>query len=409
MTPEDEVKQEAVHLVVLIHGIRDFGEWEELVKAKLAELPNTVVLPLGYNYYDPIRFLLPGMFQTGPQQIIAGGIRQKREELRNDYQDVKVSVIAHSFGTHVIAGILREAGDITLEYLILCGSVLPRLYDFDKNKGRVENMIVNDVGCRDVWPIFAKICTFGYGAAGTFGFQRSGPQNRYFDHGHGGYFSDRFIDDYWVSIFRDQISQDEVPTSGFRRKHPALIRMLGKLFRGFIPVTLILFLLFISPVVTPVSSASSYIAEAISEIFYGPPINKEESREAIDFEDLDIRRQMSLSVLGSLQEAGKEQSSEFHVRTLLQDGAWAPVVNELLSISELDPTANELDNLEELIDGSHGLTKSFRRLFYEYFFVLACEVTDLTDFRLHVLDNLSIELFELKSRRTLKMIWRCYR
>ena len=242
---ENTEDRSTVHLVVLIHGIRDFGEWEESVKGILKTIPGIEVMPLGYEYFDPVRFLVPALFQKGPQRTIAINIRQEKINLKNrGYDQVEVSVIAHSFGTHVILGILDDDSNVDLELnnLILCGAVLPRLYNFRKIQPMVKNRILNFVGCRDIWPITAKIGTFGYGTAGTFGFQAAGPENLYFDFGHGGYFSEKFIKNNWLEVFKAKDAPYSL-SSGFRRRHPALVRWLGKLFNGAIPILLAMILL----------------------------------------------------------------------------------------------------------------------------------------------------------------------
>lgn len=239
----------SIHLVVLIHGIRDFGEWEDSVKRVLKGIPGIKVVPLGYEYYDPLRFLVPALFQRGPQRTIAMNIKQEKKKLeKKGYSKVKVSVVAHSFGTHVILGILDDDqnADLDLENLILCGAVLPRLYNFRKIMPMVKNRILNFVGCRDIWPVMAKISTFGYGSAGTFGFQGAGPDNLYFDFGHGGYFSESFIQDQLYKLFGSD-DPDYAPDSDFKRRHPTSIRWLGKLFDGAIPIVLLLAIYAFSP------------------------------------------------------------------------------------------------------------------------------------------------------------------
>jgi len=78
------------------------------------------------------------------------------------------SIIAHSFGTYVVAEILREKFTMQAERVIFCGSVLRYDFPFEQIDGRFKGEIINEVGTADPWPALAESVTTGYGAAGTF-------------------------------------------------------------------------------------------------------------------------------------------------------------------------------------------------------------------------------------------------
>jgi len=59
------------------------------------------------------------------------------------------SIIAHSFGTFVIARILRDHTDLEFNRIIFCGSVVPQKFRFEDYRGRFEAPLVNEVGTRD--------------------------------------------------------------------------------------------------------------------------------------------------------------------------------------------------------------------------------------------------------------------
>jgi hypothetical protein len=232
-----EKERTSVHLIVLVHGIRDYGEAQDLAKEVLEQIPGVVVTPLGYDRFDPFRFVLPG-FGGGPRRVVARNIKQQIALLERKYDDVKLSIVAHSFGTHVVMGILEEEDNMELEYLILCGTVLPRLYNFRNINRMVKHKIINYVGCRDIWPVIAKLCSFGgYGQAGTFGFQSAGPDNRYFDFGHSGCFTPEFIENNWRKVLEgNDIEAHRTPT---KRTYPPLIRWLGSLFNGALTIAVV--------------------------------------------------------------------------------------------------------------------------------------------------------------------------
>jgi hypothetical protein len=113
-----------------------------------------------------------------------------------------LSVIAHSFGTYAIGKILKENPDIRLHRLILCGAILPSEFRWDQIPHSVETEIINDCGIRDIWPVLAQSTTFGYGPSGRFGFGAPGVRDRYHDFGHGGFFQEQFVSNFWLPWFR---------------------------------------------------------------------------------------------------------------------------------------------------------------------------------------------------------------
>lgn len=190
------------HVVFLLHGIRTQAEWMTRVADTLQSEPSiSVVRPIRYEFFDIVRFLVPGhRFRQKPVDRIK---RHLRDEFSQGPTDL--SVISHSFGTYIIGRILDQEPDIKLHRLILCGSVLPDNFDWTRIGQQQLNpdstghwRAVNDCGMRDKWPVFAKFMTFGYGSSGRLGFGNSWIKDRYFDIGHSKYFDDSFVEKYWL-------------------------------------------------------------------------------------------------------------------------------------------------------------------------------------------------------------------
>lgn len=184
-TPTEEI-------VVLIHGIRTRAEWQDMVKIELEKNSNIKVYPIGYDFLDIISFLIPICLRKKPIEKILRELRG----IQFDHKNQNISVIAHSFGTYVIAKILDEHTDILIKRIILCGSVVPVGFRWDKVR-RLPNKIINDVGSKDIWPIFAKCASWGYGPSGTFGFKTHCIEDRYHNFKHSDFFSKDFINEYW--------------------------------------------------------------------------------------------------------------------------------------------------------------------------------------------------------------------
>jgi Leucine Rich repeats (2 copies) len=94
-------------VVLLIHGIRDFAEWQDMVSTVLAEIPATEISPLKYGRFDALKFWFPLWTRRAPIRKILRRIRDAHA--RNP--SAKLSVIAHSFGTYAIGKILNRNPD----------------------------------------------------------------------------------------------------------------------------------------------------------------------------------------------------------------------------------------------------------------------------------------------------------
>ncbi|MDX1964944.1 MAG: hypothetical protein SFX18_17480 [Pirellulales bacterium] len=199
-------------VVLLIHGIRTFAEWQPMVKRVLEEIPNTKVIPIKYGYLDAIRFWCP--FFTRQFAII--DLRRQIQDAKASNVDSEVSVIAHSFGTYAITQILVDNPDIKLHHLILSGSIVPRSYRWDYVRSRLATDVLNDYGTKDFWPVLAKCLTWGYGDTGRHGFGRNGVTDRGFDYKHSDFFNEDFVRKYW----KPWIEANKVVPSPWDEKAP---------------------------------------------------------------------------------------------------------------------------------------------------------------------------------------------
>lgn len=205
-------------VVVLIHGIRTHAEWQERLRDQLSE-EGIHAIPIGYGYLDVFRFLCPVMTRAKPLQKIE---REFRNILKREPKP-RVSVVAHSFGTYLLAKMLEDATDVRVNRVILCGSVISPGYRWDKVESRVGE-IVNEVAVSDFWPALANASSWGYGPSGTSGFKTQSVHDRYHRGGHSSFFEDGHMEQYWLPFLKDgQIVRSEETS---RRKVPLWISIL---------------------------------------------------------------------------------------------------------------------------------------------------------------------------------------
>jgi predicted phosphodiesterase len=188
------------HVVVLVHGIRDFALWQTKVAAPLEENGFKVAMT-NYGRFNLVEFLVPIPFFRN--SAIATILNQLRIIKQNN-ESAYLSVVAHSFGTFVVAQIMKREFDIKFHRVIFCGSVMRYNFPFEDFQNRFDAPIVNEVGTRDVWPAIAESVTLGYGSAGTYGFRRPLIYDRWHNGAAHGYFlSDKFCERFWLPLLSD--------------------------------------------------------------------------------------------------------------------------------------------------------------------------------------------------------------
>jgi hypothetical protein len=131
------------------------------------------------------------------------------------HEGARISVLAHSFGTYIIAEILKQERNIKFHKIVFCGSIVPHTF-FDEVAERIDLPIINEVGTRDIWPALADSVTKGYGRTGTYGFRKPGIRDRWHNrYRHSDFLIRCFCQKFWVPYFLDQplVSGDTDPES----------------------------------------------------------------------------------------------------------------------------------------------------------------------------------------------------
>lgn len=203
------------NLVITIHGIRTFGNWQDvLAEALIRECAARttkppIVLTYRFGYFSAPALAVPLLRHREVRRFL----EWLRGALR-DHPDAKASIVAHSFGTFVAAHALRLLRDDDLQRIdtVLCaGSILPQEFAWDRLIGRNRvRRVVNDCGTQDSVLVLSQMFVLGGGIAGRqgfFGMHDNGGQgvfNRFFEFGHSGYFDpdpeQGHLRRYWVPV-----------------------------------------------------------------------------------------------------------------------------------------------------------------------------------------------------------------
>lgn len=209
-TTEDHLpeRKEPEQVVFLLHGIRTQAEWQEPIADALTRDSTIEAIPIRYGYLDVIRFLLPFKVSRLPPvrrtATLMRDARDQRNRGRDPARQVKLSVIAHSFGTYVFGSILEREPDLYFHRAILCGSILKAAFPWENYPHRFtapirrSRQVLNDCGYRDIWPVLAASATWGYGPSGRFGFGHPRVRDRFHQLAHSEFLSAEFAARYWL-------------------------------------------------------------------------------------------------------------------------------------------------------------------------------------------------------------------
>jgi O-acetyl-ADP-ribose deacetylase (regulator of RNase III) len=194
------------HTVFMVHGIRTAGDWMESVGRILHAADLSVnPVPVGYKFFDVFSFLFPFPFirnrlitRIGKELVRVHGLDTTK----------KLSIIAHSFGTFLVANALKRNPAVKVNCIVLCGSVVPFDFDWQKLDPQLRDIdpnypgfrVLNDCGWRDIWPVFAETITWGFGSTGRFGFQSGLAKDRYHNLKHSDFFAEQFVKDFWMPV-----------------------------------------------------------------------------------------------------------------------------------------------------------------------------------------------------------------
>lgn len=195
-------------LIVTVHGIRTFGQWQERLEALVrARDPDARVLHYKYGYFSSIAFMLPFL-----RWWVTRRFRSALLTVADDEPWTRVDVVAHSFGTHLVGwglhGIPREKRP-RVHTLILAGSVLKPTFPWPELTENGVHRVVNDCGTRDTVLVLNQATVLFSGMAGRVGFAGMNHdrfRNRFFAHGHSGYFvsggrsDDAFMSRWWLPV-----------------------------------------------------------------------------------------------------------------------------------------------------------------------------------------------------------------
>jgi WD40 repeat protein len=224
------------HLIVTVHGIRTFGQWQERLEDMTNEVGQEDIDFQNYKfgYFSVLAFVIP-LFRW----FVVRRFQNELIRLSLSRPRSRIDLIGHSFGTHIIAwaiaGLPKES-KIFVHSIILSGSVLRAGFPWRDLLGTRVGRVINDCGAKDAVLLLSQFCVLFTGMAGRTGFSGATSRvfrNRYSLFGHSGYFQDSagnpidsYMREHWLPLLT---SDGPVREFDFRKpsRFEGLVQILG--------------------------------------------------------------------------------------------------------------------------------------------------------------------------------------
>jgi TIR domain len=202
-------------IICPLHGIRTLAVWQK----GLSDLAGSRGWVCRLERWSFGRLSLPAFLTPWTREAKLKWLRRQYDAEINDRrldieQGQTPSVVAHSFGTYILGYTLIRFDFIRFNKVILCGSILPRDFPWDKliERGQIQ-AIRNEYGVRDPWVKRVRWFVRGTGPSGASGFtcKHDRLEQEEFEYDHGDYFGTDHMDDRWMPFLNRPLG--EIPRS----------------------------------------------------------------------------------------------------------------------------------------------------------------------------------------------------
>ncbi|MDY7530354.1 hypothetical protein RGV33_01435 [Pseudomonas sp. Bout1] len=211
------VQQNTDRVLITIHGIRTYGQWQESLRQEMKSYSREFeYVEVNYGFFDLISFSIPFLRSRKAKQV-SGQVLAAFEA----NPDKQIYIVAHSFGTYVLSEALKNhKGDAGIKCVVMCGSPMPHGYDINHIVNKSE-LTINDCGISDGVLLAARFLLLRLGDAGRIGFRRSNTRkfiNRYFKGGHSLYFSEYNESSFYSRFWTPSLAKDIPPSANDERR-----------------------------------------------------------------------------------------------------------------------------------------------------------------------------------------------
>ena len=196
--------------VFLLHGIKTRGKWQKDV-SPLLSASGLIPVPLDFDNFGAYQLIWPPARKRKLQWLL--------DEYTRECDRLKCtspSLVAHSFGSYLAAGLLKKYSRVSFDRVILCGSIVHPDFPWPgiAANGQVTS-VLNQYGGEDFWARVVQWVVKDAGPSGHSGFSQPGTvveQQRNVQFEHSDYFYDLNYRRNWIP-FLSGYSLPSVSTS----------------------------------------------------------------------------------------------------------------------------------------------------------------------------------------------------
>jgi pimeloyl-ACP methyl ester carboxylesterase len=146
-----EINSSVKHIVFILHGIRDLGEWSAEFETELRnnlakeDRDTLAVVSVRYGYFSMGSFLL----RPDRQKYVRWFMDQYTETLARFPNATRIDFLGHSNGTYLLASALEQYSEMKIDRIVFAGSVVRQDYDWNRLLGHQVQEVVNYISVDD--------------------------------------------------------------------------------------------------------------------------------------------------------------------------------------------------------------------------------------------------------------------
>ena len=159
----------AGHIIISLHGFDTPGTWQKRIQACIDESKSGLEhRPSDYGHVGVRGLLSPAARAAKVQWFLE---EYQTLVYRAHLHDSAPSIIAHSYGSYIVARAMEIYPQIRFRRIVFCGSIVRRDYDWSARikSGQVER-VLNEYSRKDIWSRVAEWVIADGGSAGAKGF-----------------------------------------------------------------------------------------------------------------------------------------------------------------------------------------------------------------------------------------------
>jgi hypothetical protein len=215
-------------VVITLHGIKTRGVWQKELIPILHDAGYKTV-PLDYGNFLALQLIIPSQ-----RQKKIDWFRDKYDQVCDRERVARPSVIAHSFGTYLVARAMQKYSPVKFDRVIFCGAIVQKEYPWNNLFSNDQiRAVLNDFGRMDFWAGIVTWCVADAGASGREGFSELADgkvsQIEHPEFHHGDYFFIGNYKDSWIPFLIEapqrEIRPSPKPVPNLRFRAAAIILM----------------------------------------------------------------------------------------------------------------------------------------------------------------------------------------